>query len=38
MSSPELRTAAKFADLIVVFDACRNELQVNIRSIDSKRL
>lgn len=32
----DLRRAAPFADLIVVFDACRNELQMSIRSIDSK--
>src|SRR5262249_13751046 len=32
----EIRDAARFADLIVVFDACRNELQMSIRAVDSK--
>jgi WD40 repeat protein len=32
----QLRKAAQFADLIIIFDACRNELQMSLRSIDSK--
>jgi WD40 repeat protein len=32
----ELRDAAPFADLVVVFDACRNELRLNVRSVDLK--
>lgn len=32
----DMRTAAPLADLIVVFDACRNELRIDARSLNSK--